>query len=125
MSDEYIKSVFSKNLNKLLTDNNKQQIDVAKAINVNATTFNSWCTGQSIPRAGALQSLADYFGVMKSDLLEENPKAKYYLNEETERIAQEIYDNPDLRILLDASRKTKPEDLKFLIDMAKRFKELE
>lgn len=49
----------------------------------------------------------------------------YYLNDETAKIAQEIYDNKDLHILLDASRKAKPEDLKFLIEMAKRFKGIE
>ena len=54
----------------------------------------------------------------KSDKQEQG----YYINEETKRIAQEIFDNKDLRILFDASRKAKPEDLKFIIEMAKRFK---
>lgn len=72
--------------------------------------------------------MADYFGIEKSALLEDPKQDKfhhYYLNEETEKIAQEIFDNPDLRILMDASRKTSPEDLKFLISMAKRFKGIE
>lgn len=37
---------------------------------------------------------------------------KYYLNEETEKIAQEAYDNPDMKSLFDMSRKMSPERLK-------------
>lgn len=58
----------------------------------------------------------------KQRLSGECSQAPYYLDEESAKLAQEIYDNKDLRILMDASRKAKPEDLKFLIDMAKRFR---
>ena len=125
MSEEDYKLIFAKNLRRLLEINNKNQNDLIRDLGLSSSTTSSWCTGQKLPRMNKIQMLADYFGVEKSTLLEEPKQDKphqYYLNEETERIAQEIYDNPDLRILMDASRKTKPEDLKFLIDMAKRFK---
>ena len=35
----------------------------------------------------------------------------YYLNPETKRIAQEIYDNKDLSLLFDAAKDASPEDL--------------
>ena len=35
----------------------------------------------------------------------------YYLNEETAAIAQEIFDNPELRALFDVSRNATPDDL--------------
>lgn len=49
----------------------------------------------------------------------------YYLNPETAKLAQEIHDDPDLRILLDASRDLEPEDIKFVVDLVKKFKKKE
>lgn len=47
----------------------------------------------------------------------------YYTDPETARIAQEVFDNPDLRMLFSAARDAKPEDIKLAADMLKRFKE--
>ncbi|MEG1930546.1 MAG: helix-turn-helix domain-containing protein [Anaerovorax sp.] len=46
----------------------------------------------------------------------------YYLNEDAAKMAQEIYENPNLRILFDASRNVSTEDLQFVVDMMKRLK---
>ena len=48
---------------------------------------------------------------------------QYYLNNETAQIAQEIFENKDMRILFDAARDSRPEDLKIAADMLRRFKE--
>ena len=68
--------------------------------------------------------LADYFNVTVDYLLgnEKDENVQYYLNDETREIAQEIFENKDLKILFDASRNANPEDLQLIIDMAKRFK---
>lgn len=47
----------------------------------------------------------------------------YYVNPETSQIAQKIFDNPDLRILFDAARDAKPENLQLAAEMLRRFKE--
>ena len=47
----------------------------------------------------------------------------YYLNDETARIAQEIFDSPDLRLLFDAARKQRPENIRLAAEMLLRFKE--
>lgn len=44
----------------------------------------------------------------------------YYLDNETSKIAQEIFDNPELRMLFDASRKVSPDDLRLVAEMVKR-----
>ena len=49
----------------------------------------------------------------------------YYLNPETARIAQELHDNPDLRLLMDASRKLAPDDIKNIADIVSRMKKKE
>jgi hypothetical protein len=37
-------------------------------------------------------------------------------------VAQEVFDNPDLRILFDAARDAKPEDLRLAAEMLRKFK---
>lgn len=48
---------------------------------------------------------------------------KYYFNDETAEMAQELLDNPDIRMLFDAARDAKPQDLRMAADMLNRFKE--
>ena len=43
-------------------------------------------------------------------------------NKETAKLAQELHDNPEYRILFDAARDLKPDDLKAVIDIANRIK---
>ncbi len=70
MTDDIQKNVFSSNLNHLLLKHKKTQREVADAIGVSPQTFNTWCMGIALPRMGKLQSLADYFNVSKSALIE-------------------------------------------------------
>lgn len=71
MTDEEQKKIFSKNLRYYIDLNGKQQKEIAKDLNINNTTFNMWCTANSMPGVGKIQKLADYFGIGKSDLLDE------------------------------------------------------
>ena len=49
----------------------------------------------------------------------------YYLNEETAKAAQEIFENKELRALFDATRDADPEDLRALHSMALALKRKE
>ena len=71
MADEEQKRLFSKNLNKYLSLFDKTQKEVADAIGVSPQTFNTWCQGIALPRMGKVQLLADYFGIGKTDLIDE------------------------------------------------------
>jgi len=125
MSNDIQKAIFSRNLNYFLQLNRKSQKEVADTLGISLSTFNSWCTGTKIPRMDKIQKLADYFGIKKSDLIDDktdNQTQGYYINEETRKIAQKIYENPALRILFDASRDAKPEDLLYVADLIKRLK---
>lgn len=127
MTDKEQKMIFSTNLNRLLSATGKTQKEVAEVIGVSPQTFNTWCRGIALPRMGKVQRLADYFGVNKSDLIDEVPKTGqeegYYINDETAKVAQEIFDDPDLRALFSAARDAKPDDLKMAAEMLRRFKE--
>ena len=125
MADEEQKRIFSKNLNKYLSLSNKTQKEVADAIGVSPQTFNTWCQGIALPRMGKVQLLADYFGIGKSDLIDEkedSPIDHYYLNEDAREMAQFMFENPEYKVLFDASRKVKKEDIPFVKEMIDRMR---
>lgn len=101
MADEEQKRIFSKNLNKFLSQSQKTQKEVAEAINVSPQTFNTWCQGIALPRMGKVQKLADYFGILKSDLIDdkEDPdltsRDKRDIAKDLDRIMTEIKNGDD------------------------------
>lgn len=77
------------------------------------------------PTLNILEKLAALFKCPVDDFIEYDqgsPLADYYENKQTKKLAQEIHDNPDLRILLDATKDLPLEDLKAVIDIANRIK---
>lgn len=73
MSEEKERQIFSKNLNYYMQKNNKTQTDLIDDLKINKSTISTWCNGTKMPRMGKIQTLADYFGINKSDLVEEKP----------------------------------------------------
>ena len=65
------KEVFSKNLHFYLEMTDKTQKDVALAIGVTPASLNEWLKGKKYPRIDKIEMLARYFGILKSDLIEE------------------------------------------------------
>ncbi len=94
--------------------------DVSKATGINQTVFSEWKKGKSTPKADKRQKIADYFGVSLTYLdtgKEKEGGETYYLNEETAKMAQSIFENKELRLLFDAARDASPEDLETVHSM--------
>lgn len=130
MADEEIRKMFARNLNHYLEINGYNQADLARHMKVSTATTAKWCTGQTMPRIDKIQSICNWLGVDKATLLDTSAdgvfsahQPEYYLNKETAKIAQEVFENPDLRILFDAARDVKPENIKLAAEMLRRFKE--
>lgn len=100
---------------------------VAKEAGVTQTALSNWKTGRSTPTTKTLQKIADYFGVTVDYLMtgEEKDGDRYYLNDETAQVAQEIFENKELRALFDVQKDMEPEDLKALHQMALALKRKE
>lgn len=60
----------SKNLMRLLQENNMTRVDLAKILNVSESTVGKWILKKSMPRMGMIEDIAEYFNVKKSDILE-------------------------------------------------------
>ena len=73
----------------------------------------------STPKADRLQKIADYFGVSVEYLLTgkdcekvSNSGKSYYFDDETAEIAQELFENKDMRLLFSAARGCDPYTLR-------------
>lgn len=70
MSDIGNKEIFAKNLTYYMSTRGKEQKEVAEAIGVAPSTFNAWMKAKKYPRIDKIEELANYFGILKSDLIE-------------------------------------------------------
>ena len=78
-------------------------------------------------KAEKLKAIADYFGVTMEYLMTgKDPEQassegnKYYFDDESAELADFAHKNPEYKALFDASRKVKPEDINFVLEMIKR-----
>ena len=65
------KGIFAKNLNYYIERSGKNQREIASDLNIATSTLNNWATAQKYPRIDKIEMLANYFGIQKSDLIEE------------------------------------------------------
>lgn len=115
--------------------------DVVKKTGVTKSTFSSWKTGRYVPKEEKMQKIAEALGTTveyirygakgqespvqdsEASAPEVGEASGYYLDPETAKAAQEVFDDPNLRILFDAARNSRPDDILMAADMLKRFKE--
>lgn len=67
-----LKATFAKNLNRYLQKAGMNTADLASALSVPFSTVADWVHGRRYPRMDKVQAMADYFGILKSDLTEES-----------------------------------------------------
>ena len=70
--------------------------------------------------ADRLKEISEYLDTTMEHLMTEKKKEggeTYYLNDETAKMAQDIFENKELRVLFDAARDASPEDLQTVHSM--------
>ncbi len=65
------KSIFAKNLKYYMSLNNKTRKDLCDTLGFSYYTLSDWVNGKKYPRMDKVEILANYFGIQKSDLIEE------------------------------------------------------
>lgn len=94
--------------------------DVCKATGIGQSTMSNWKNRRNLISGKNAQLIADYFNVSVDFLMtgkEKEGGETYYLNEETTRMAQSIFENKELRLLFDAAQDAAPEDLQTVHSM--------
>lgn len=132
MADQELKELFGRRLKYWLSIKGYKQTDLCERFGVSSATASDWCNGKKMPRADKLNALASWLGIELSDLMQENlaggisyHQNGYYINDETALVAQEIFENKELRALFDVQRNMDPDDLRALHSMALALKRKE
>ena len=98
---------------------------VAAGAGVTKSTFSDWKSGRSEPKKEKLQKIADFFDVSLDYLMTGEEQNGYYLNEETAKLAQEMFEDEDMRSLFDMKRNMPPERFKAHMEFMKNLYEQE
>lgn len=93
------------------------QEDVARILGVTRQAVSQYERGERNPDIEALEKLADYFNVDMNYLLGKEDRSTYYIDPETASLAQEIFDNKQLRLLINDARDAAPEDIRMAHEM--------
>ena len=135
---------FKDRLSEAMEIRQLKAIDLAEKLKVSRSTISQYLSGKVVPKRDRLVEISNILTVNPTwlmgldvpmdnivpahlqsaytDELNKLLKDNYYTNDEAAQIAQEIFENKDMRILFDAARNSKPEDLKIAADMLRRFK---
>lgn len=76
MAEDEYKRIFSKNLRKYMSLNNKTQVDLINDLGFNKSAVSTWCNGTRLPRMDKVDALTKYFGIRRSDLIEDKSESK-------------------------------------------------
>lgn len=86
-------------------------IDVSRALGFHPSVISDWKRGKASPKYDKMKMIADYFGVSVEYLTTGEQSEGYYINPDTADMAQQIYENKDLRLLFDVAKDVTPEQL--------------
>ena len=105
------KEIFSKNLKRLMEQKGISRQELSKVLGVSYFTLSDWVNGKKYPRMDKVEMLAAYFGVLKSDLIEEKGT--------NEAIPHVQTLNEGENMLLELFRQVPEENKKMVLDMIK------
>jgi transcriptional regulator with XRE-family HTH domain len=71
MSNLGNKTILSKNLKRYIEQSGKDRRELAEIWGFPYSTLTEWINGRKYPRIDRIEIMADYFGILKSDLIEE------------------------------------------------------
>lgn len=93
MSDLGNKEIMARNIKYYMDLHGKTRNEICEALGVKYTTFSDWVRGNAYPRIDKIEMLANYFGIEKSDLVEDKNKNKTpetILNKKDEKEIEKI-----------------------------------
>ena len=123
MSKQDINRLFAKNILHYLKLNKMTQAELASKMHVSTATASNWCIGSKFPRRDKVNRICELLNIGISDLMDDqnhSPSPAYYLNKDTGDITKFMFDNPEYKVLFDAVRRVKKEDIEFVREMMER-----
>ena len=136
---------YSNRIRELRNARGMNQEQLAEILGLTKQAVSQYERGTRMPSVPVLEALCDFFNVSADYLLGKDDVTlryvdseglkkldgvqtsgqsdEYYIDNETARIAQEIFEDPNKRALFNAARDSRPEDLQMAANMLERFKE--
>lgn len=74
MSDIGNKEIFAKNLAFYIERSGRTQKELSLEWDIPTSTINNWVMAKKYPRMDKVELMANYFGILKSDLIEDKTK---------------------------------------------------
>ena len=115
MSDLGNKDVMSKNLKYYIERSGKDRRELAEIWGFPYSTVTEWINGRKYPRIDKIELMADYFGILKSDLIEDKQKqsTESELSERKKLFMQKVAEMSDAQLerleqILDIVENTNP-----------------
>jgi len=115
---------FGRNLSNILNMRSLKPTDLAKMLDVSDTIVGAWLNGNKMPRMPKIDRMCELLSTNRAYLLS-SPNSKeqreqgHFMDPETAKLAQEAYEDPDVKVLLKAKKNLPPEVIKRFIDMIK------
>ena len=114
---------FAEMLKYYLMINDKTQKDIVDDLGYDKSTVSSWCSGNRVPKIDVIIDIAKYLHVNVGDLIEDNRGSdNYYINDDAREMAQFMFENPEYKVLFDASRKVSKDDINVVKTLLDKFR---
>ena len=84
------KEVFLKYLFIYMDMHNETQRELASVIGVSSPTINDWANGKKFPRIDKVEMLANHYGILKSDLIEDKSEKHYEMQKNNDTITDAV-----------------------------------
>ena len=94
MSNIGNKKTMAENLAHYVALSGKTQKELSEIFGIAYSTFNDWVNGKKYPRIDKIEIMANYFGILKSDLIEDKKMREQ--PEEMAMLAASIMRDSDL-----------------------------
>ena len=106
------KAILSKNLRYYIEKSGKDRRELSETWGFPYSTVTDWVNGNKYPRIDRIEIMADYFGILKSDLIEEKEKP----TAQGDELSQDMID------LIEAIKKLPDDKVQMLLQVAKSIK---
>lgn len=90
MSNIGNKETIGKNISYYLEKTGESQRELAEIVGVAPSTFNDWVKAKKYPRIDKIEIMANHWGILKSDLIEEKSEEHRQMQEKNDTLADVI-----------------------------------
>ena len=124
MSNIGNKETLSKNLKYYTEKSGKDRRELAEIWGFPYSTVTEWINGKKYPRIDRIEIMANYFGVLKSDLIEERTKEHREMQKNNDTLTDIIVrarSDKDFFVLLETINQYDADKIKMLSAFLKQF----